>query len=223
VGRNNPWQAYFDPLFPASVDNFFGQLCFDFYWSGSYNACCSNRWQVRGNAHGHVQVTGHPEAHTYTTPQCGYAYYDEHIFWADYVLGTPMGQMEDVVLSGGYYSEGFAYFWPVGSDLGYLVQRGAYCSDSGSTYCPCPLYASYPDSCYKDLLCYRPQNYSIRMFFGITSGDGATDNWDGTSIVVTNDYNMWLHSPSQETRCYRLRGILGSQPCLCCSERNWGY
>jgi len=223
TGYNIPWQMFWDFLSPYPND-FAGQACYKFFWSGAAVSCCNDRQRVYHQTFGTQEFQGtYPWASNW---DCNLPNgYDETMIWADFVLGTPLAKVNTADGSGAHGPiGGFMYMWPVTwGSLGYLVQRAAWCSQSGSDYCGCPLYGTYSRSCYKDLLCYETGNYGIRAFYAVTSGVDAAFNWDGNPTIVINDYNMWFYSPVAETRCYYIRGILGSPPCVCCSERQWGY
>lgn len=222
-GWDIPWQMYWDYLSPLPND-YAGQACYKFYWSGEIVSCCDHRWRVSHQTFG-SQESGGPATTWASNMGCGWGAYDETMIWADFVLGTPLAKVNSAEGTGvNGPIGGFMYMWPVTwGSLGYLVQRAAWCSLSGTDYCGCPLYGWYSRSCYKDILCFETGNYGIRAFYAVTSGVDAGYNWDNNPTIVINDYNMWFYSPVAETRCYYIQGILGSPPCLCCSERQWGY
>jgi hypothetical protein len=218
-GYDNPWNMYFDTLSPYPQD-FAGRSCFKFYWSGASSQCCYDRWQVKALVFGSTEFDGDQE--WYNSHGCGWGVYDEALIWADYVLGTPLGKM-DSLKADDTDNEGFLYMWPVAlGSYGYMAHEAYTCSGNNSSYCGCPVYDTVSNSCYKDLFCYQPANYVVRVFYGVTEGDDADANWDGEPTYVINDYNMWWFPPSSSTRCYYMRGIMGASPCLCCSEEVWG-
>ncbi len=225
TGYNNPWQMYWDSLSPWAND-FAGQACYKFYWSGQEYTCGYNSWKVNSSVFGNLAFNGNYT--WYSNASCSYYDYDETMVWADYVLGTPIAKVETA--TGGYGNTGMMYMWPVilsGSlypNVATLYHMFYYCYGGGGySSCPCPLYGSYYNNCYKDLFCFNSTNYYLRSFYMITAGPDAGSNWDNHAEVYTNDYNMDMMPPTSTTKCYVMVGILGSPPCLCCSEYMWGY
>jgi len=164
---------------------------------------------------------------------------DETVAWTDYVTGTALLHVENIQGYADYQTnQGWAYMWVHSTDwseAAYIVQGSpgtALCNAGcGITYWQYICRHYHPShgyrwwgwhSCYKDVLTYNANFIYIRVFMGVTTGYGATDNWDGNSTVVTNDFNLWLFPQFSDTQGWVLRHW-GPTSCGCCTEQKWGH
>ncbi len=130
---------------------------------------------------------------------------------------------------------GFMFAWPfdngAGSKLVELFDESVtYDGTCADERCDCSLRNIDVDmgdaQRAKDRLRIYPNNYDLKVFYGITHGDDAGEMFDGDTVsVLTNDFNMLWQAPAEipSQVDVQLTGVGGTPPCLQCVEHAWDW
>jgi hypothetical protein len=133
------------------------------------------------------------------------------------------------------YVAGFMYAWPIDNGSGSTLvevfdESITYAGTCGDERCNCSLRNVDVEGAdaqrAKDKLRLYPQNYDLKVFYGITHGDDAGESFAGDTVsVLTNDFNMLWQAPAEmpATMDLQLVGVGGTPPCLQCVEHRWDW